>query len=94
MYVDTSWIDFIGEKLNESYEDTLMLIEALKNTSKGDYTHRILWATDCPVGKFNQTKEDYYKNLSLFQKKIIENFKDKNLLENILYNNAKNLYAL
>lgn len=94
LYVDTSWIDFIGEKLNESYEDTLMLIEALKNTSKGDYTHRILWATDCPVGKFNQTKEDYYKNLSLFQKKIIENFKDENLLENILYNNAKNLYAL
>lgn len=94
LYVDTSWIDFIGEKLNESYEDTLMLIEALKNTSKGDYTHRILWATDCPVGKFNQTKEDYYKNLSLFQKKIIENFKDENLLKNILYNNAKNLYAL
>ena len=94
LYVDTSWIDFIGEKLNESYEDTLMLIEALKNTSKGDYTHRILWATDCPVGKFNQTKEDYYKNLSLFQKKIIENFKDENLLENILYNNARNLYAL
>ncbi len=94
LYVDTSWIDFIGEKLNESYEDTLMLIEALKNTSKGDYTHRILWATDCPVGKFNQTKEDYYKNLILFQKKIIENFKDENLLENILYNNAKNLYAL
>lgn len=94
LYVDTSWIDFIGEKLNESYEDTLMLIEALKNTSKGDYTHRILWATDCPVGKFNQTKEDYYKNLILFQKKVIENFKDKNLLENILYNNAKKLYAL
>ena len=94
LYVDTSWIDFIGEKLNESYEDTLMLIEALKNTSKGDYTHRILWATDCPVGKFNQTKEDYYKNLILFQKKIIENFKDENLLENILYNNARNLYAL
>ena len=37
LYVDTSWIDFIGERLNETYEDTIMLIKALKNTSKGDY---------------------------------------------------------
>ena len=56
LYVDTSWIDFLGEKLNDSYEDTLMLIEALKNTKKGDFTHRILWATDCPVGRLIKTK--------------------------------------
>ena len=94
LYVDTSWIDFIGEKLNEHYEDTIMLIKALKNTSKGDYTHRILWATDCPVGKFNQTKEDYSKNLIIFQKKLMEEFNDRTLLEKILYRNAKNLYKI
>ena len=71
-----------------------MLIEALKNTTKGDFTHRILWASDCPVGKFNQTKESYSKNLQLFKQKILEKFNDNNLLENLLSNNAKNLYTL
>ena len=71
-----------------------MLIEALKNTTKGDFSHRILWASDCPVGKFNQTKESYSKNLQLFKQKILEKFNDNNLLENLLSNNAKNLYTL
>ena len=94
LYVDTSWIDFAYEKLDETYEDTLMLIDALKNTSKGDYTHRILWASDCPVGAFNQTKESYSYNLKIFKKRVMEKFADKKLLENILYNNAVNLYKL
>jgi predicted TIM-barrel fold metal-dependent hydrolase len=93
LYVDTSWIDFAFEKLNESYEDTLMLIEALKNTSKGDYTHRILWATDCPVGKFNQSKEQYSRNLEIFKQRVIERFNDEELLENLLSNNARKLYG-
>ena len=92
LYVDTSWIDFIGEKLNETYDDTLMLIESLKNTSKGDYTSRILWASDCPVGCFNQDRESYRRNLEIFKAKVMEKFQDKALLENILINNAKNLY--
>lgn len=94
LYVDTSWIDFAYEKLDESYEDTLMLIDALRNTSKGDYTHRILWASDCPVGAFNQTSESYSKNLEIFKKRVIEKFADEKLLEDILYNNAINLYKL
>lgn len=94
LYVDTSWIDFLGEKLNESYEDTLMLINALKNSKKGDFTHRILWATDCPVGKFNQTKESYFKNLKIFKQRVLAEFKDEKLLENLLYNNAKELYQI
>ena len=93
LYVDTSWIDFAFEKLNESYEDTLMLIEALRNTKKGDYTHRILWATDCPVGKFNQTKEQYSRNLEIFKQKVIEKFNDEELLANLLENNARKLYG-
>ena len=93
LYVDTSWIDFIGEKLNETYEDTIMLIRALKNSSRGDYTHRSLWATDCPVGKFNQSKENYSRNLDIFKNRILEEFKDKELLDNILFNNAKKLYG-
>ena len=93
LYVDISWIDFAFEKLNESYEDTLMLINALKNTSRGDFTHRILWASDCPVGKFNQTQESYKKNLEVFKQRVIEEFNDKILLENILSNNARKLYG-
>lgn len=92
LYVDTSWIDFLGEKLNDTYEDTLMLIEALKYTKKGDYTHRILWASDCPVGRFNQSRDSYSRNLDIFRQKVLERF-DENLLENLLFNNAKNLYG-
>lgn len=94
LYVDTSWIDFLGEKLNETYEDTLMLIRALKNTSKGDFTYKILWASDCPVGKFNQNQETYHKNLEIFKMKILEEFQDENLLKNLLANNAKKLYNI
>lgn len=93
LYVDISWIDFAYEKLNESYEDTLMLIEALRNTKKGDQTFRILWASDCPVGKFNQGKGSYSKNLEIFKKRVLESFNDEILLENILSNNAKRLYG-
>ena len=92
LYVDTSWIDFAYETLNESYEDTLMLIDALKNTSKGDYTNRILWATDAMVGAFNHSNESYRKDLEIFKLRILERFNDEQLLENLLYNNAKNLY--
>ena len=94
LYVDTSWIDFAYEELNETMEDTLMLIEALKNTSKGDYTHRILWGSDCPVGRFNKQKQSYSHNLDVFKTRILERFNDEQLLENLLYNNAKNLYKL
>ena len=93
LYVDISWIDFAFERLNETYEDTLMLIDALKNTSKGDYTHRILWASDCPVGRFNQEKESYKKNLEIFKLRVIEKFNDEKLLENLLANNVRKLYG-
>ena len=90
LYVDVSWIDF-G---NENLEDTILLVEKLKNTSKGDFTHRIMWASDAPVGEFNQMPDLYAKNLNLFKIKILEYFKDENLLKNLLYNNAKNLYKI
>ncbi len=93
LYVDISWIDFAFEKLNETYEDTIMLIKALKNTSKGDCTNRILWASDCPVGAFNQNKNLYRKNIIFFKQKVLESFKDEALLENLLANNARKLYG-
>ena len=93
LYVDISWIDFLGEKLNETYEDTLMLIEALKDTKKGDYTHRILWASDCPVGRFNQAKEAYSRNLEKFKERVLEKFSDEVLLENLLCQNTRKLYG-
>lgn len=94
LYVDTSWIDFSFEKIDNTMQDTLMLIEALKNTPKGDFTHRILWATDCPVGAFNQEKTSYEYNLATFKQRVLEYFKDEKLLENLLSNNAKNLYNI
>ena len=94
LYVDISWIDFLGESLNESYEDTIMLIEALKNTKKGDFTHRILWASDCPVGKFNQDKKSYANNLAIFKRRIMEKFNDEKLLENLLAKNVMRLYCI
>ena len=92
LYVDTSWIDFAYEKLDETYKDTIMLINALKNTKKGDATNRILWATDCPVGTFNQHKETYHKNLAVFKSAIMNEFNDEKLLNNLLFENAKALY--
>lgn len=94
LYVDVSWLDFAYEKLNETYEETLYLINALKYTAKGDYTHRILWASDAPVGRFNQSPESYLKNLRIFQEKVLEKFNDKMLLNNLLFNNAKRLYGI
>ena len=93
LYVDSSWIDFAYEQLNETMEDTLMLIEALRNTSKGDYTHKILWASDCPVGKFNQEKSSYSKNLEVFKLRVLEKFKSEELLNNLLSRNARKLYG-
>lgn len=93
LYVDISWIDFMFERINESMEDTLMLIEALKTTSCGDNTYRILWGSDAPVGAFNHTQESYSHNLAIFKQRILEKFKDENLLNNLLYNNAQRLYG-
>ncbi len=88
LYVDVSWIDFGTGNL----EDTIMLIERLRNTSKGDFTHRIMWASDAPVGEFNQQNDLYVKNLETFKSKIAEHFKDAKLLEDLLCNNARALY--
>ena len=85
LYADISWVEI---------EDVIMLIEALQKTSKGDYTHRIMWASDAPVGEHNQRRELYAENLKRFHAEITAYFNDKNLLNNLLYNNAKNLFKL
>lgn len=90
LYCDTSWIDFGTGDL----EDVILLIEKLKNTPKGDYTHRILWASDVPIGDFNQSNELYRKNLDNFKVKISAHFNDEELLNNLLYFNVRNLYGL
>lgn len=90
LYADVSWMDF-G---TGNHEDTILLIETLKNTSKGDCTNRILWASDAPVGDFNQSAEQYRKNLNLFSVKILDYFKDETLLQNLLSNNVRDLYKL
>jgi len=90
LYCDVSWMDFGTGNM----EDVIILIEALKSTSKGDFTSRILWASDAPVGEFNQTNELYRKNLDNFKVKIGSHFEDENLVNNILYYNVRDLYGL
>ena len=90
LYCDTSCIDFGTGNI----EDVILLIEALKNTSKGDCTNRILWASDVPIGEFNQTKELYRKNLDNFKVKINSYFKDEKLVQNLMYFNIRDLYKL
>ena len=90
LYCDVSWMDFGTGNL----EDVILLIEKLKNTSKGDYTNRILWASDAPIGEFNQTNELYRKNLDNFKVKIDSHFKDEILLKKLLYFNVRDLYEL
>ncbi len=93
LYTDVSWIDFAYERINYTMEDTLMLIESLRNTKKGDQTYRILWGADAPVGAFNHTRESYSKNLDIFKQRVWERFKDETLLENLLSGNARRLYG-
>ena len=90
LYADVSWMDFGTGNM----EDVILLIETLKNTSKGDYTSRILWATDAPVGEFNQSNELYKKNLDNFRVKMASHFQDYELINNLLYFNTRNLYEL
>ncbi|DAA97951.1 TPA: hypothetical protein CPT96_11120 [Candidatus Gastranaerophilales bacterium HUM_10] len=84
LYADVSWVEI---------EDVILLIESLKNTKKGDYTHRIMWASDAPVGDFNQKKKIYAANLAKFQSAIKESFNDETLLNALLYQNAIQLYT-
>ena len=93
LYVDVSWIDFAFERLNESMEDTLLLIESLRRTRNGDQTYRILWGSDAPVGEFNHSRESYLKNLKIFKQRVLERFNDESLLENLLSENARKLYG-
>ena len=90
LYCDTSWIDLGTGDMT----DVIMLIEALKNTSKGDFTNRILWASDAFVGEFNQSNELYRKNLDNFKVKIGSYFQDENLVNRLLYFNARDLFGL
>ena len=83
LYADVSWVEI---------EDVILLIESLKNTKKGDYTHRLMWASDAPVGDFNQKKEIYAANLAKFQSAIKEHFNDETLLNALLYQNAVHCY--
>ncbi len=94
LYADVSWVDSSFVQIGETLEDTLYLIERLKNTKKGDYTHRLMWASDAPVGDINQNRELYLKNLNIFKKRVLEYFGDEKLLENLLSGNAKKLYSI
>ena len=94
LYADVSWIDSSFTQVSETIDDTLYLIDRLKNTKRGDFTSRIMWASDAPVGAITQDKSLYLKNLDVFKKRVLEYFNDEKLLENLLANNTKKLYKL
>lgn len=85
LYTDISWVEF---------GDLIMLVDALKYTKKGDYTNRIMWASDAPVGAFSQQEGYYDKNLSEFINKFSEYYNDNKMLNNLMYNNAKTLFSI
>ena len=85
LYTDISWVEF---------GDLIMLVDALKYTKKGDYTNRIMWASDAPVGAFSQQEGYYDKNLSEFINKFSEYYNDNKMLNNLMYNNAKTLFCI
>lgn len=90
LYCDVSWMDFGTGK----FDDVILLIKLLKNSPNGDFTDRILWASDAPIGEFNQSKESYEKHLEHFKFQINKYFNDDELLNKILYKNACELYKL
>lgn len=85
LYTDVSWINL---------EDIILLVNKLKNTKRGDFTHRIMWASDAPVGEHNLKRERYLEGFRAFKNAIMTEFKDTKLLEDLLYNNAKALFKL
>ena len=85
LYADVSWVE---------PDYVIKMVEKLQNTSKGDYSSRIMWASDAPVGEVNQKKDLYNKTLNLFKVKILEHFHDENLLKSLLCNNARNLFGI
>ena len=85
LYADVSWVE---------PDYVIKMVEKLQNTLKGDYSSRIMWASDAPVGEVNQKKDLYNKTLNLFKVKILEHFQDENLLKSLLCNNARNLFGI
>ena len=70
----------------------ISLLPEVDSIMSVSYTHRIMWASDAPVGDFNQKKEIYAENLAKFQSAIKEHFNDETLLNALLYQNAVQCY--
>lgn len=94
IYVDTSWVDF-GNKEMPAIKG---LIEYLQNTSTGDYTHRILYGSDAPLGEFGAPGKKvtgfYADALGSLKSMIYRDFGDKAdiISNNICKNNAQELF--
>lgn len=90
LYADVSWLDYNTEGFSES----IKLIERLRNTSKGDYTSRILWGSDAPMGEHNQNLVIYHDNLNKYISALREYFKDEELINKIICLNTREVYKL
>lgn len=83
LYGDISWCDA---------EQIVMIVEKLKNTPSGDFTNRILFGTDAPLGPFDSI-DGYGAFLAMVETVIGSSF-DEMTLYNILYSNSKKLFKI
>jgi len=91
LYADFAWTDveYIKKAISE-----------LKNLPRGDFSNRLLFGTDAPLGEFNDPNRkvyDYYPNrISQIKSMIESNFKDdaKVITDKIFYQNSADLFNL
>ena len=94
LYGDTSWIDC----KNNEMPTIMNLIKRLKQTSKGDQTHKLLFGSDAPVGEFGAPSKKisgfYNDTVSALKTMIFKNFADdaETISDNICCNNSEQLF--
>lgn len=104
LYADISWVDIdAGNK-----DHILKAIKRLKGIGEkdwtfGDQSYRLMFGTDAPLARFkNETTTESLMNYTKFVNEIksaIRNDKDlcsesETIIDNLFYNNAKNLYLV
>jgi len=89
LYADLAWTDVPAIK---------KAISELKNMPQGDFTNRLLFGTDAPLGEFNhpdRKQPNYYaKRIGEIKSMIETNFKQdaEILTDNIFYKNSVDLF--
>lgn len=99
LYADISWVN--PDTIEKP--DIIEAITRLKNTKKGDYTDRLLFGTDAPIGRFGNggenglsPKQAYSKVVTDVKnaiKKAFSQTEAEELIDKIFYKNAQSLFC-